>query len=278
MMIDAHQHFWKYNEREYGWIGPDMRVLKRDYVPDDLEPLARDLGFEGTVVIQARQTLEETEWLLDLADQYDLIRGVVGWVDLCSESVDEQLRRFCGHSLFRGVRHVVQDEPDPEFMLRPDFHRGIASLAAYGLTYDILVFPRQLPAACALVERFPEQPFVLDHLAKPLIGKRTFEPWRTDLRRLASAENVYCKASGIFAQVDPRRWTREEIYPYLDVVFDAFGPERIMIGSDWPVCTLAGSYSEAMGVVLDYVERLPSKVGEGVLGNNAARFYGLMES
>ncbi len=278
MRIDAHQHFWRYNAPEYGWIGPEMKVLKQDYMPEDLEPLAKELGFDGTVVVQARQTVEETEWLLDLADQFDLIKGVVGWVDLRADTVDEQLCRFCGHPLFRGVRHVVQDELDPEFMQRPAFRRGIGHLASYGLTYDLLVLPRQLPSACDLVAAFPEQPFVLDHLAKPPVATGTLEPWRTDLRRLAAAGNVYCKVSGVLAEVNPRRWTREEIYPYLHVVFDAFGSERVMIGSDWPVCTLAGSYSEAMGVVLSFVERLSTEEQETVLGGNAARFYGLPES
>ena len=252
MKIDAHQHFWHYTPEEYGWIGPEMSVLQKDRLPEDLAALTAPLGIEGTVAVQARQTLAETTWLLDLARQYPLIKGVVGWVDLSCPRVTEQLERFCTFPHFRGVRHVVQDEPDDQFMLRDDFLRGLGALAGFDLTYDILVFPRHLPVACKVVERFPEQPFVLDHIAKPHIKDSTVEPWARDIVRLAAYPNVACKVSGMVTEADWQRWQPTDLRPYLDVVFEAFGPERIMFGSDWPVCTVASTYARVTEVVDDY--------------------------
>jgi len=275
--IDSHQHFWRYNAQEYGWIGPDMDGLRRDFLPDHLHPLLRAAGVDGTIAVQARQSTTETAWLLELAERHPFIRGVVGWVDLCSERVSEDLERFA-HPLLRGVRHVLQDEPDPLFMLRDDFDRGVSALGAYGLTYDLLLRPEHLPAACDLVARHPDQPFVLDHIAKPRIREGILEPWRSDLRRLAEAPHVHCKASGLLTEADWRHRTPEAFHPYLDAVLEAFGPQRVMAGSDWPVCTLAGTYAESLGVIGDYVEgRLGASEQEAVLGGNAMRFYGLEE-
>jgi L-fuconolactonase len=275
MKIDSHQHFWQYNEEEYGWMGPQMGVLKRDYLPDDLRPMQQTVGIEGTVAVQARQIVEETRWLLELTDCYPFIKGVVGWVDLRSPELHSQLERFVAHPKFRGVRHVVHDEIDDRFILRPDVLRGIAALAPFGLTYDLLLYPKHLPVANELVAQFPEQPFVLDHIAKPLIKDDLLEPWATDMKRLAANPNVCCKVSGMVTEADWQGWTADDFEPYLDVTFEAFGPERIMIGSDWPVCTVAGTYGAVMQIVIDYINKLSGAEQAAVMGGTAASFYGL---
>ena len=252
-----------------------MDALRRDHLPGELEQLLRTSGFDGTIAVQASQVIEETEWLLKLADEHAFIKGVVGWVDLRSSRVDAQLARYARHPKLAGVRHVVHDEPDDHFMLRPDFRAGIARLREYGLTYDLLLFPKHLSPAMRLVEEFPDQPFVVDHIAKPFIRDGLLSPWRDDLATLAAFPNVTCKLSGLVTEADWQRWCADDIRPYLDVAFECFGPDRLMIGSDWPVCTLAGDYASTMAVVVDYVQQLPAEVREGILGNNAARFYGL---
>jgi L-fuconolactonase len=225
--------------------------------------------------VQARQSLDESRWLLELAEAASIIRGVVGWVDLRSPNVAQELKEFAEHPKFVGVRHVVQDEPDDQFMLREDFQRGIAALRRFGLTYDLLVFPRQLPAAVALAEKFPEQPFVLDHLAKPPIKAGAISPWREQIQALAKLPNVACKVSGMATEGDWQSWRTEDFEPYLDVVFEAFGPDRLMFGSDWPVCLLAGSYNRVLGLAQDYVRRFGADTNAKFFGANAARFYGL---
>jgi L-fuconolactonase len=273
--IDAHQHFWRYTPQEYGWISSDMAVLGRDHLPVDLSPLLEEAGIAGSIAVQARQTLEETRWLLELADRHPLIKGVVGWVDLRSPALCQQLERFILHPRFRGVRHVLQDEPDDRFMLREDFMRGLDRLAEHNLTYDLLIFPRHLPLACQLVEKFPNQPFVLDHIAKPFIKDGRLSPWDADIRRLAGYPNVWCKVSGMVTEADWREWRPLDFRPYLDVVFEAFGPQRIMFGSDWPVCTLAGSYAEVAGIFSDYTQKLSTEEQSLVWGGTARNFYGL---
>jgi L-fuconolactonase len=273
--IDAHQHFWQYSPQEYGWIGPELAALKKDHLPADLAPLLESASVNGTVAVQARQTIAETEWLLRLADQHPLIKGVVGWVDLCSPDLRPQLEHFCEHPKFRGVRHVVQDEPDDQFMLRDDFLRGLGTLRAFDLTYDILVLPRHLPVACQVLGRFPDQPFVLDHIAKPLIRDRVIEPWASDLRGLAAFPNVVCKISGIVTEADWHHWQSADLRPYLDVVFEAFGPRRIMFGSDWPVCTVAGAYTDVVSLARDYVNMLSEDERAAVWAKTATDFYGL---
>ncbi len=275
MKIDAHQHFWQYSSQEYGWIGPDMAVLKQDHLPEDLLSLLSSAGLEGSVAVQARQTLKETRCLLELAEQHPFIQGVVGWVDLRDPELPAQLEEFCTYSSFSGVRHVVQDEADDEFMLREDFLEGIAALAYFDLAYDILIFPKHLPVACQVVERFPDQPFVLDHIAKPFIKDGVLEPWSQEIRRLAAFPNVYCKVSGMVTEADWQNWKAADFSPYLDTVFEAFGPERIMFGSDWPVCTLAGTYAEVVGIVTEYVTSLSKDEQAAVWGETARRFYGL---
>lgn len=256
-------------------MSDEMAALRRDFMPEDLKPLLDRLGFDGCIAVQVRQNLEETRWLLELADRHDFICGVVGWVDLCSPDLDAQLRRFAGRKKLVGVRHIVQDEPDDDFMLREDFRRGIARLAEAGLTYDVLIYPRQLPAAIKLVREFPDQPFVLDHIAKPAIAEGRLAPWEAGVRELAQSANLYCKLSGMVTEAQWRQWRPRDFRPYLDVVFDAFGPERLMIGSDWPVCTLSASYESAMRLAIDYIAQFPAAVQDGVLGENCARFYGI---
>jgi L-fuconolactonase len=240
-----------------------------------LAPLLKAASIDGTVSVQARQVVEESYWLLELADQNPFIKGVVGWVDLRSPKVAEQLEKLARYPKLRGVRHVVHDEPDDRFMMREDFRRGLKELKKYKLPYDLLLFPRHLPIACELLKQFPEQPFVLDHIAKPLIKERKMEPWRTDLRRLAEFTNVHCKVSGMVTEADWAHWKRRDFTPYLDVVFESFGTKRIMIGSDWPVCTLAGTYSGVMQIAANYVQRLSSDERTDVWSENARRFYGL---
>jgi L-fuconolactonase len=271
--IDSHQHFWQYNPAEHVWMTDAMAALKRDFLPNDLAPLLKSVEFDASVAVQARQILAETDWLLALADQYDFICGVVGWVDLRADDVRSQLQRYASHSKFKGVRHIVEDEPDVEFLLLPDFHRGIRVLSEFGLTYDLLLRPAHLPVALKLVQEFPEQPFVVDHIAKPRIKDRAIEPWRSDLEKLAKCKNVSCKLSGMVTETNWQRWKPEDFTPYLNIVLDAFGADRVMIGSDWPVCTLSGEYQPVMDVVTDYLRRLPAETQEKVLGGNCARFY-----
>lgn len=275
MRIDAHQHYWIYDEAEHVWMTEQHTAIKRPFLPADLEPLLHTAGFDGSIAVQARQNLAETAWLLELADAHPFIRGVVGWVDLCSDEVESQLERFARHPKLRGVRHVLHDEPDDRFMLQPAFQRGIGQLERFGLTYDLLIFPKHLPNACELVASFPNQPFVVDHIAKPLIKDGTLSPWAEDIRRLASYPNVYCKLSGMVTEADWTNWRYEDFKPYLDIVFEAFGPHRLMIGSDWPVSTLCGDYHAVMNVVLRYIEEMPQDVKDAVLGKTCVRFYGL---
>jgi L-fuconolactonase len=275
MRLDTHQHFWRYDPAEHVWMDGRMGAIKRDFLPAHLEPLLAAAGFDGTIAVQARQTLAETRWLLELADQHDFIRGVVGWVDLRSPELSEELKGLSRHAKLVGVRHVVHDEPDDSFMLRPEFRRGIGQLARFGLAYDLLLFPKHLPAAMTLVQDFPAQPFVLDHMAKPRIGERLFAPWQDDLVALARCPNVYCKLSGLVTETTWRQWAPGDFDRYLDIAIEAFGPERVMIGSDWPVCTLSGDYAPTMSVVTDYVRQFSAEVCDDILGGNGARFYGL---
>src|ERR1700733_9309889 len=241
MRIDAHQHFWIYNQREYDWIDETMASIRRDFLPADLRPELEDAGFAGSVVVQVRQTLEETRWLLELAEDNPFILGVVGWVDLRSPRLYQDLQSFAGKSKLVGIRHIVQSEPD-DFLLDADFLRGISALEEFDLAYDILIYTKHLPVAAEFVKRFPRQRFVLDHLAKPPIKSGRIDSWADGVQRLAEFPNVLCKLSGLVTEGDWQHWTSEQIVPFLDVAFEAFGPERLMIGSDWPVCLVAASY------------------------------------
>jgi L-fuconolactonase len=275
MRLDAHQHFWRYDAAHHVWMTEAMGALRRDYLPRDLSPLLEATGFAGTIAVQARQMVEETEWLLDLAGSHAFIRGVVGWVDLRSPDLGAQLGRLGANPKLVGVRHVVHDEPDDDFMLLPEFRRGIARLGPAGLTYDLLLRPPHLRAAIRLVDEFKDQPFVLDHIAKPGVGDVSKSPWKEDILRLAERPNVSCKLSGLVTEADWGAWRPDDFRPALEVVLDAFGADRLMIGSDWPVCTLAADYATTMGVVMDFVRDLGAAEQAGILGENCARFYGV---
>lgn len=273
--IDAHQHFWKYSAAEYGWIDDSMALLRRDFLPDELRREMRRAGVDACVAVQARQSLEETRWLLSLADAHPHIVGVVGWFDLQSADVWADLDRWARHAKLVGVRHIVQSEADDRFLLRPAFLRGIAQLEAFGLAYDLLIYPRHLPCAVDFVSHFERQRFVLDHLAKPDIRSGERQTWARDLRRLAAFPNVWAKLSGLVTEADWAHWTADQIRPYLDVALECFGAGRLMIGSDWPVCTVAADYVRTLDVVRDYLSTLPSADREAVLGGNAQRFWDL---
>ena len=273
--IDSHQHFWRYRPADYPWMGERHLPIKRDILPPDMQPLLAAAGIDGTVAVQARQNLRECEFLLALADEYDFVRGVVGWVDLRADDVTAQLDRFAAHPRFVGVRHIVHDEADDRFMLGGGFLRGLAALQQYDLRYDLLLFPRHIPIAIDVARQFPQQPFVLDHIAKPFIKDGVLQPWADDIRALAALDNVWCKVSGMVTEAAWHEWTNADFTPYLDVVFDCFGSDRLMFGSDWPVCELAGSYSQVVGIVEDYIGALSADERAAVMGGNAKVFYGL---
>ena len=275
MRIDTHQHFWVYNERDYEWLGRGMDSLKRDWLPADLESLLKSAGVDGTIAVQARQKVEETQFLLKLSDERAFIKGVVGWVELCSPMLELELEQFCYHPKLRGVRHPVHDEPDDEFMLRQDFVRGIGRLRQYNLAYDLIVFPRHLATACKLVAEFPEQTFVLDHMAKPRIRDGRIEPWHSDIKRLAEFQNVSCKISGMVTEADWESWKRKDFFPYMDIVLEVFGAERVMVGSDWPVCTLAAEYEQVIEIAAEFIQQLSPDEQSAIWAQNAVRIYQL---
>jgi L-fuconolactonase len=275
MRIDSHQHFWRYAAAEYGWIDDAMGALRRDFLPAEARLEMDRASVDACVAVQARQTLEETRWLLELADANSFVAGVIGWVDLQAEDAGEQLERFVDHPKFVGVRHLVQSETDDRFMLRPAFRRGISLLEDRDLTYDILVYPKHLPAAAELVSRFKRQRFVLDHLAKPDIRARAIAEWEKGIRELARFPLVYCKLSGLVTEADWTRWTPDDIRPYLDVAFDCFGAHRVLVGSDWPVCTVAADYARTISVIDDYMREKPAAERAAVMGGNAARLWRL---
>lgn len=273
--IDSHQHFWRYDPHRDDWITDEMAVLKRDFLPEHLALELAANGVDASIAVQASQSERETLFLLDCAAQHPEIAGVVGWVDLRSSNLPERLAFFAQFKKLRGFRHIVQAEADDGFLLREDFCRGIESLHEFGFTYDILIYPRQLTAACEFVGRFPKQPFLIDHLAKPLIRDGIMEPWRSQIRAVAAHPNVCCKLSGLATEADWRKWSTDDCRPYLDVVFEAFGVERLMFGSDWPVCLLAGTYQRVKDLIGDYIKDLSAPDRAKVFGANAARFYGL---
>jgi L-fuconolactonase len=273
--IDAHQHFWRYDPVEYEWIDGPLASLRRDFLPADLEPELRGAGFDACIAVQARQTPEETRWLLELADGHPFVAGVVGWIDLQAPDLRAQLEPFRGRPKLVGLRHIVQAERDDRFLLRPEFLHGVASLEDLGLAYDILIYPRHLPVAIEFAQRLEGHRLVLDHLAKPDIRRGEIQEWRRHLRALAACGHVMAKLSGLVTEADWHAWTRDQMRPYLDVAFECFGYERLMVGSDWPVCTVAADYARTMRVVTDYLESRPAAEQDAVLGGNAARLWRL---
>jgi L-fuconolactonase len=275
MIIDSHNHFWRYNSSEYAWIDDNMSVLKADFLTNDLKNASQAAGVAGTVAVQARQTLDETRFLLQLAEQDDFIKGVVGWVDLCADDVEQQLKLFTTNKKLKGIRHIVQAEPDENFLLRKDFNKGIEQLTKAGLTYDILIYPKHMKVAFEFAKRHPTPAFVLDHIAKPFIKKHELKPWQDDLMQLASLPNMYCKLSGLVTEANWHGHTYEDLSPYIEIAYQAFGEDRLMFGSDWPVCLLAADYDTVVGYVGEWLQSKPAAIQHKILFANAHSFYNL---
>jgi len=273
--VDAHQHFWVYNQEEYKWVDASMAKLQRNFLPSHLNKEFKKNDIDFCVSVQARQTLQETKWLLELAQSDSFIKGIVGWVDLKNNSVEQDLEKFAAYKKFKGVRHVLQDEDDDRYMLRPDFKKGISQLEKYGFTYDILIYPRHIKYACALVSEFPRQKFIVDHLAKPLIKEGKIELWKKDIRKLARADNVFCKLSGMVTEANWNSWKQEDFIPYMEIILEAFGPNRLLFGSDWPVCTVAAKYRQVLKIVTNFISSLSQAEQGHIMGQNAIDFYNL---
>jgi L-fuconolactonase len=276
MRVDAHQHFWHYTEIDYGWIDDRMQVLRRDFLPDDLAPLLQEHGIDVSVAVQARQSDEETRWLLELAGVSQVVGGVVGWIDLRSPELEQMLSKYLGNAWLKGFRHVLQDEPDDAFMLQTDFVSGVATLAAHDFSYDILVFERQLGSVRSLVAELPEMRLVIDHIAKPDILNDSWQSWADHMAALAKHAHLHCKLSGMVTEADWAGWTPATFERYIAHVIDCFGAERIMFGSDWPVCTVAASYSQVVDIVGDIVRQRWPEAQDDIFGATAARFYRLV--
>jgi L-fuconolactonase len=274
MTIDSHQHFWIFDEKRDSWITPEMSAIRKNFLPEDLKPILKANGIDGCVAVQAAQSDSETEFLLQLAEANDFIKGVVGWVDLRSPDLYEKLEKYSQFEKLKGFRHVVQGLPEG-FMLQSDFMRGVGQLVAFDFTYDILIYPDQLKEAFNFAVRLPHVQFVLDHIAKPLIKKGEVVKWTNDMRLLAELPNVQCKVSGMVTEADWQDWERADFRPYLDVVFEVFGADRLMFGSDWPVCLVAAEYEGVKGILTDYLSMFSDSEMKKVMGGNAAKFYNL---
>jgi L-fuconolactonase len=272
--IDSHQHFWQYDPVKHDWIDDEMAVIRKDFLPADLQPVLQQNNIDGCIAVQADQTKAETAFLLQLQKDNAFIKGIVGWVDLRAEDITEQLSFYKQFNALKGFRHVLQGEA-PEFMLQPNFLKGIAALKLFDLTYDILIFPKHLPAAIELVKQFPDQPFVIDHMAKPYIKAGLIDEWKQDMNAIAQCKNVFCKVSGMVTEADYKSWEPANFTPYLDVVVESFGTNRIMFGSDWPVCLVAASYEKMQHIVKTYFSSFTVTEQAAVFGNTAAAFYKL---
>jgi L-fuconolactonase len=273
--IDAHHHLWRYSAQEYAWLDEPMKELRRDFLPKDLMREIAAAGIGGTVAVQARQTMEETRWLLRQADECDAIRGVVGWAPIAGEDFPEVMEEFEDRPKLKGLRHVIQGEKDENYILREDFNSGIRAMLGSGLVYDILIYERHLPQAIEFVDEHPQQVFVLDHMAKPMIAAGRMEPWAQRMRELGLRENVWCKVSGMVTEAEWAGWNAETLRPYLDVVVVAFGVERLMAGSDWPVCLVASEYGRWFEVLRDYFAGFSETERDAVFGMTAMSVYGL---
>lgn len=274
MTIDSHQHFWTFDPVRDSWITPEMEVIQRDFLPEDLIPVLETNGIDGCVAVQADQSNSETEFLLQLAEANEVIKGVVGWVDLRSPELYDKLEVYSQFELLKGFRHVVQGEPDG-FLSQPEFLRGVGQLAAFDFTYDILVYPHQLKEVYDFAKKLPGVRFVLDHLAKPYIKRGELEPWKNDLKLLAQLPNVSCKVSGMVTEADWAKWNKSDFVPYLDVAFEVFGTKRLLFGSDWPVCLVAAEYASMKEILTDYLNSFSVTERKDVMGGNAIKFYNL---
>ena len=275
MIIDSHQHFWIYEAEKHAWIDDDMKVIRKDFMPEDLKLVYQNNGIDGCVAVEADQTLAQTDFLLDLAEKNNFIKGVVGWADLRASNINDVLKQYSQFPKLKGFRHVVQAEADHNFMLRPDFLNGIAALEKYNYTYDILIFPHQLGAALELVRRFPNQKFIIDHIAKPYIKDGFYDGWATLMKAIGEHKNVYCKLSGMTTEADYNNWTPEQIEPYMQLVLNSFGANRILFGSDWPVCLVVGNYTKTKELVTNFIAKLSSEEQAAIMGGNAIKFYNL---
>lgn len=274
MLVDTHVHFWHFDKEQDGWITDEMEVLQNDYLPGTIAPTLKRNGIDACVAVQARQTELETHFLVELSKTHDIIKGVVGWVDLQNKNLEQRLQYFSQYPVIKGWRHIVQAEPD-DFLLRKEFQRGIQALQPYGYTYDILIYHRQLKAAVEFASRFPEQKFIIDHCAKPDIRKKEITEWKILMQEMAKHPHMYCKLSGLFTEARWKKWTPTDFYPYLDVVFEAFGPDRLLFGSDWPVILVAGMYVQWKSLLEKYMENYKEEDRQKIFGENAARFYNL---
>jgi len=275
MKIDSHQHFWIFDPLRDAWIDETMQAIRRDFLPDDLQPVLANHGMDGCVAVQADQSEAQNDFLLSFAGKNDFIKGVVGWVDLQSPQVHDRLAHYCSFKKFKGVRHVLQGEANRALMLAPAFMNGIRALKTYDLAYDVLIFPDQLVHTYQLVKAFPGQRFVIDHIAKPNIRQQQIDEWAKGIKAVAGCENVYCKLSGMVTEADWQHWQYADFTPYLDVIFEAFGTKRVMYGSDWPVCNVAGGYTKMISIVQHYTAKLSASEQAGIFGNNATAFYQL---
>lgn len=275
MTIDSHQHFWQYNPVKDAWITDAMKTIQRDFMPNELQGILKENKIDGCVAVQADQSENETHFLIELANKNEFIKGVVGWVDLCADNIEERLTYFSQFRIVKGFRHIVQAEKELDFLRRKDFCNGIGRLEKFNFTYDLLIQPQHLVFATELCNQFPTQKFVVDHIAKPNIKQQQLEPWRKEISNLAKNKNVYCKVSGLVTEADWQHWKVEGFTAYLDVVFEAFGTDRIMYGSDWPVCLVAATYETQLSVVSNYLKTFSESSRMKVMGENAVNFYNL---
>ncbi|MEO6731814.1 MAG: amidohydrolase family protein [Ferruginibacter sp.] len=275
MRIDAHQHFWQFDPVRDSWINDEMAVIQKDFLPPDLQPILQQNNVDGCVTVQSDQSEKENEFQLANADSFGFIKGIVGWVDLQADDVEDKLAHYSSFKKMKGFRHVLQGENDRALMLKTEFMRGISKLQQFGFTYDVLIFPDQLKYAAELVASFPDQKFVIDHIAKPNIKEQVTGDWIKDMAALGRCENTYCKISGMVTEADWKGWKQEDFTPYIDTVAETFGPDRIMFGSDWPVCLVAGSYEKVLGLVTDYFSSFTENEQEKFFGLNAVEFYNL---
>ena len=275
MIIDSHHHFWNYTDEDYGWIDNSMSRIRRNFLPSDLKKTIGDAGVDGVISVQARQSLEETDWLLKLSEENDFIMGVTGWLPLVDDDIESIAEQYASHKKLKGVRHVIHDEEDDNFILRKDFNRGVNKLIKHNLIYEILIFEKHLPQTISFVDKHPEQIFVLDHIGKPRIEENILSPWRENIAELAKRENVLCKMSGMVTEADFKQWTEAQLQPYAEVILDCFGAERVMFGSDWPVCLVASEYDQWLNTVNSFIKQLSKNEQKQILGVNARRVYEL---
>ncbi|WP_437917660.1 amidohydrolase family protein [Sphingobacterium sp. LRF_L2] len=275
MRIDAHQHFWIFNAERDSWITDDMAAIQRDFMPTDLGPVLKSNNMDGVVAVQASQSHEETQFLVDLSSMYAMIKGVVGWVDLQSDQVREYLTNFKKYPIIKGFRHVIEGEDDPDFLIRPSFLNGIRALTAFDYTYDLLIRPRHYASTLACVAENSEQRFVLDHMAKPSIRTKEFDDWAVFIEALSKFPNVYCKVSGLVTEADWASWTLEDFKPYIEHVTACFGKDRVMFGTDWPVCLVAAPYDDVQRIAAHALEGFSEDELRAFWGGNAVRFYNL---